>query len=223
MARGRSALVWAKGAEGNVRAPRYLERRTGRAVSLASFQPGRRLFRSLGRRSVKIKAAVVTISDKGYVGERRDVSGPLLTDLLEAMGARVVHRGIVPDELELITRTLRELADVRGVDLIVTTGGTGPAPRDRTPEATREVIEREIPGLTEILRVEGYKKTPLAVISRGVAGIRGSCLIVNLPGNPKAVRESMEILAPILPHTIQMIQGINLEHGSEEHETAASR
>ena len=169
---------------------------------------------------MRIKAAVVTVSDKGFAGQREDMSGPLVRDLLEAMEAEVAHQSIVPDDPQAIVDALENLADVRQMDLVITTGGTGPAPRDNTPEASRVVIEREMPGLAEILRVEGYKKTPLAVISRGVAGIRGACLIVNLPGNPKAVREGMEILAPILPHTIQMIRGINLEHGSGDHEEA---
>ena len=101
------------------------------------------------------------------------------------------------------------------VDLVVTTGGTGPAPRDVTPEATQAVIEREMPGLAEVLRSEGYRKTPLAVISRGVAGIRGQTLIVNLPGSPRAVREGMETLAPILPHAIKMLRGVETEHKPE--------
>jgi molybdopterin adenylyltransferase len=107
---------------------------------------------------------------------------------------------------------LRELADGGAVDLIVTTGGTGPAPRDVTPEATLAIIEREMPGLAELLRFEGVKRTPLAVLSRGVAGIRKDTLIINLAGSPKAVREGMEILAPVLPHALQMLKGQNLEH-----------
>jgi molybdopterin adenylyltransferase len=160
-----------------------------------------------------IRAAVVTVSDKGYAGEREDVSGPLLADLLRRMGAEVVSRGIVPDERAEIEGALIRLADEMKVDLIITTGGTGPAPRDVTPEATRLIIEREMPGLAEVLRFEGYARTPFAVISRGMAGIRGGTLIVNLPGNPKAVREGMETLSPILPHAIQMLQGEDTEHG----------
>ena len=159
-----------------------------------------------------IRAGVVTASDKGYAGEREDGSGPLLAELLRKMGAEVVHQTIVPDEQDEIERVLTALADEVHVDLIVTTGGTGPAPRDVTPEATRAVIEREMPGLAEVLRFEGYRQTPLAVISRGVAGIRGRTLIVNLPGSPKAVREGMETLIPILPHAIQMLRGVDTEH-----------
>ena len=159
-----------------------------------------------------IVAAVVTVSDKGYVGEREDASGPLLASLLRKLGAEVVSQTIVPDERADVERTLKTLADDTQVDLVVTTGGTGPAPRDITPEATWAVAEREMPGLAEVLRFEGYRKTPLAVISRGVAGIRGRTLIINLPGSPKAVREGMETLAPILPHAIRMLRGVDTEH-----------
>jgi molybdenum cofactor synthesis domain-containing protein len=165
-----------------------------------------------------IRAGVVTVSDKGYAGEREDVSGPLLADLLCHMGAEVVSQVIVPDEQAEIERVLIALADEAQVDLVMSTGGTGPAPRDRTPEATQAVIERDMPGLAEALRFEGYRRTPLAVISRGVAGIRGQTLIVNLPGSPKAVREGMETLAPILPHAIRMLRGVDTEHGHGEEE-----
>jgi molybdopterin adenylyltransferase len=157
-------------------------------------------------------AAVITISDKGHAGLREDKSGPLLHEMLGEMGFTVPVYRIVPDEQEQIADILRELADNGAVDLIVTTGGTGPAPRDVTPEATRAVIEREMPGLAELLRFEGVKYTPLAVLSRGVAGIRKDTLIINLAGNPKAVREGIEILAPVLPHALQMLKGQNLEH-----------
>ena len=157
-------------------------------------------------------AAVITISDKGHVGLREDKSGPLLQEMLGEMGFTVPVYRIVPDEQEQIADMLRELADGGAVDLIVTTGGTGPAPRDVTPEATLAVIEREMPGLAELLRFEGVKRTPLAVLSRGVAGIRKDTLIINLAGSPKAVREGIEILTPVLPHALQMLKGQNLEH-----------
>jgi molybdopterin adenylyltransferase len=159
-----------------------------------------------------ILAAVVTVSDRVTAGEQEDASGPLLANLLRNMGAQVVSQTIVPDERADIERVLTWLADETQVDLVMTTGGTGPAPRDITPEATAAVIEREMPGLAEVLRFEGYHKTPLAVISRGVAGIRGQTLIVNLPGSPKAVREGMETLVPILPHAIRMVRGVDTEH-----------
>jgi molybdenum cofactor synthesis domain-containing protein len=134
------------------------------------------------------------------------------------MGAEVAHQLLVPDEPDQISQALCRLADLCGVDLIVTTGGTGATPRDNTPEATLAVVERQMPGLAEVLRFEGYRKTPLAVLSRGVAGLRGKCLIVNLPGSPKAVREGMETLAPILPHAIQMAQGEDTEHREQGHD-----
>lgn len=162
-----------------------------------------------------IRAAVLTVSDKGYAGKREDLSGPLLSELLQKIGAEVVNYSIVPDERAEIERALVWLADEVGVDLVLTTGGTGPAPRDVTPEATQAVIEREMPGLAEALRFEGYRRTKLAVLSRGIAGIRRQTLIVNLPGNPRAVREGMEILSPILPHAIQMLRGVHTEHGVE--------
>jgi len=159
-----------------------------------------------------VTAAAITVSDKGYAGLRADKSGPLLGELLTRLGFEVVFSTIVPDEREQIAALLCELADVRGITLVVTTGGTGAAPRDVTPEATKEVIEREMPGLAELIRLEGYKKTPFAVLSRGVAGIRKGTLIINLAGSPKAVEEGMEILAPVLPHALQMLRGENLEH-----------
>ena len=163
----------------------------------------------------------MTVSDKGFAGEREDVSGPLLADLLRRMGAEVVSQTIVPDERAEIERELLRLAEGTRVDLVVTTGGTGPTPRDVTPEATLAVIEREMPGLAELLRSEGYRKTPLAVLSRGVAGIHGGTLIVNLPGSPKAVREGMEVLAPVLPHAIRMLRGVHTEHDQREEERHA--
>jgi len=159
-----------------------------------------------------IRAAVVTVSDKCSAGEREDLSGPLLTERLQKLGAEVIDQAIVPDEQEEIEALLTRLADELQLDLVVTTGGTGAAPRDVTPEATRAVIDREMPGLAEVLRFEGYRKTPLAVASRGVAGMRGSTLIINLPGSPRAVREGMTTLAPLIPHTIRMLRGIDTEH-----------
>ena len=162
-----------------------------------------------------IRAGVITVSDKGYAGGREDASGPLLARLLQKIDVEVVHQTIVPDEHAEIAGALTRLADELQVDVVVTTGGTGPAPRDVTPEATLAVIDREMPGLAEVLRAEGYRKTPLAVLSRGVAGIRGRTIIINLPGNPKAVREGMETLSSILPHAVQMARGVDTEHKPE--------
>ena len=168
---------------------------------------------------MEIRAAVVTVSDKGFAGEREDVSGPLLADLLRQAGADVVEQTIVPDEPDQIRQTLIRLADELELDVVLTTGGTGFTPRDRTPEATRAVVDRETPGLAEVLRMEGYRRTPLAVLSRGTAGLRGRTLIINLPGSPRAVQEGMEVLAPILPHAVRMARGVDTEHHHEEHHT----
>ena len=163
---------------------------------------------------MRIRAAVITVSDKGYAGEREDLSGPALAEALREMGADVQGPVIVPDEPEMISAAMVRFADLDKVDLIMTTGGTGAAPRDQTPEATRMVIDREMPGLAEVLRFRGYLKTPRAVLTRGIAGLRGRCLIINLPGSTRAVREGMETLSEILPHAVQMAQGEDLEHGS---------
>jgi molybdenum cofactor synthesis domain-containing protein len=162
-----------------------------------------------------IRAGVVTVSDKTAAGERKDTSGPLLAGLLRNAGVQVVVQNVVPDESDEIKRALTDLTDGMGVDLVITTGGTGLTPRDVTPEATRDLIEREVPGLAEVLRFEGYKQTARAVLSRGVAGIRRRTLIINLPGSPKAVREGMDVLAPLLPHAVQMLRGEDTEHAPE--------
>lgn len=159
-----------------------------------------------------MRAGVVTVSDKGYAGQREDASGPLLADLLRQIGAEVIAQTIVPDDPEQIQRVLIHMADDVGLDVVLTTGGTGFTPRDHTPEATRAVLDREAPGLAELLRWEGYRRTPLAVLSRGVAGLRGRTLIVNLPGSPSAVQEGMKALAPVLPHAVKMARGEDTEH-----------
>lgn len=152
-----------------------------------------------------IAAAVLTISDKGSRGQRDDTSGDLVESMLNDAGIDVLSRRVVPDEKPLIADALREFA--RQHDLVVTTGGTGVTLRDVTPEATREVIERELPGFAEAMRMQGFKTTPRALISRGIAGIRASSLIINLPGSPKAVSDSLAVVLPAIPHTIEMIKG----------------
>ncbi len=166
---------------------------------------------------MQIRAAVLTVSDKGYRGERVDASGPLLAERLGQI-ATVVEQALVPDEPEMISATLRRLA--AAADLVISTGGTGLAPRDRTPEATLAVLDRLVPGIPELLRAEGARKTPTATLSRGVAGQIGKTLVINLPGSTRAVDEGMDTLLPILPHAIQMAQGVDLEHnhhGPEHH------
>lgn len=157
--------------------------------------------------SVKIRAVSLTVSDGCARGEREDVSGHTLGLLLREMGAEVVAIDVVPDETELIAEKLRAFAVRPDINLIITTGGTGFGPRDNTPEATRAVIEREAPGLSEAMRTETRKQTPLAMISRGVSGTRSGTLIINLPGSPKAVRESFEVIKPVLHHVVSLLEG----------------
>ena len=152
-----------------------------------------------------MKIGILTISDRGASGEYEDRSGPLLAEMVgERTGWEIALQQVVADEFDLIANTLRQWC-AAGVDLILTSGGTGFAPRDVTPEATKAVIERETPGIAEALRAESLKVTQHAMLSRGVAGIRGRTLIVNLPGSPKAVRENMEVLLPVLPHALELL------------------
>lgn len=159
---------------------------------------------------------ILTISDRGWRGEREDKSGEAIKDMLTALDARMVKYDIVPDEKEVISGRLREWADELGIDLIVTTGGTGLSPRDVTPEATLAVVERIVPGFAEAMRGESLKKTPMGMLSRAVAGIRGRTLIINLPGSPKAVRECLEVILPVLPHAIEVLKGEAVECGEEK-------
>jgi molybdopterin adenylyltransferase len=152
-----------------------------------------------------ITVAVLTLSDKSSKGEREDASGPMIREMLKGIDAEVKYYDILPDEKEVIKEKLIEYCKL--VDLILTTGGTGLSPRDVTPEATIEVIERQIPGIAEAMRIEGLKKTRRAMLSRAVAGVRGKTLIINLPGSPKAVKENLEIILGILPHAIEKIKG----------------
>jgi molybdopterin adenylyltransferase len=150
---------------------------------------------------------ILTISDKGAVGKREDASGLLLHQLVDQIPGKVTVYQVVPDEKEMIQNQLISFCDRWNVDLVLTTGGTGVSPRDVTPDATQEVIERLVPGMGEIMRIEGYKKNPRSIISRGIAGIRKKTLIINLPGSPRAVRENFEILLPALSHAIEKMKG----------------
>jgi len=150
---------------------------------------------------------ILTVSDKGSRGEREDESGKAIKELLAALNTRLVKYDIVPDEREVISERLVEWADKEGIDLIITTGGTGLSPRDVTPEATLAVVDRIAPGFAEAMRAESLKKTPMAMLSRAVCGIRGRSLIINLPGSPRAVRECLEAILPALPHAIEVLQG----------------
>ncbi len=155
-----------------------------------------------------IRAGVLTVSDRCARGERPDESGPLLAALLaDRLGAVVAAQDIVPDERPQIAACLEAWCDERRLDLVLTTGGTGFAPRDVTPEATRGVIDREAPGLSEAIRSEGFRKTPHALLSRGAAGIRGRTLIVNLPGSPRAASEAFLVIRPALGHAVELLRG----------------
>jgi molybdenum cofactor synthesis domain-containing protein len=154
-----------------------------------------------------ITVAILTVSDSCSRGEREDVSGRTIEQMLPRAQFEAVARGIVPDDRDEITAELVTLADITGVDLVLTTGGTGFGPRDVTPEATASVCERMVPGFGELMRLEGYKRTPKAVLSRAVAGIRGRTLVVNLPGSPRAVRECLDVILDLLPHAVEMLHG----------------
>jgi len=154
-----------------------------------------------------INAVAITVSDRCARGEADDISGRLLVELLRGAGANIVAHEVLSDDLEPLAEKLRDLADIDGVNLIITTGGTGFGPRDNTPEATARIIEREAPGIAEAIRAESLKHTPMAMISRGVCGIRSGTLIINLPGSPKAVRESFAVIQPILNHAIALLAG----------------
>jgi molybdenum cofactor synthesis domain-containing protein len=153
------------------------------------------------------KVAILTISDRGSKGEREDLSGPLIREMVKDLPAEVIHYEVIPDEKEVIIKTLKKSADRLKADLILTTGGTGLSPRDVTPDATLKVIDKEVPGFSEAMRAESLKKTPHAMISRAVCGIRGSSLIVNLPGSPKSVKENLSVILPALPHALSKLKG----------------
>jgi molybdopterin adenylyltransferase len=155
----------------------------------------------------EIHAVVITASDACSRGEREDKSGQSLVELLTSIGGHIVAKEILADDLEPLADKLREYADRPDVNLIFTTGGTGFGMRDNIPEATRQVIEREAPGLAEAMRIQTLKNTPMAMISRGVCGIRSGALIVNLPGSPKAVLESFEVIKPVLSHAVALLAG----------------
>jgi len=155
----------------------------------------------------QIHAVVITSSDACAAGERADISGQTLVQLLTELSAEIIAKEIVNDDLEPLADKLRAYSDRADVNLIMTTGGTGFGPRDNTPEATRKVIEREAPGLAEAMRIQTLKNTPMAMISRGVCGIRSGTLIVNLPGSPKAVRESFDVIRPVLTHAVALLEG----------------
>jgi len=161
-----------------------------------------------------INAGVITISDKGSRGEREDKSGLEIVNTLKSMDIQVSHTLIIPDEIELICQALLEYADTKQLDLILTTGGTGVSPRDVTPDATLQVIDKQVPGMAEAMRRGSALLTPHAMISRAVAGIRGRTLIINLPGSPRGVRENLAAVMPALRHAVEKIKGDESDCGS---------
>lgn len=165
-----------------------------------------------------INFGVLTISDKGSKGHRVDGSGPAIKDRIVLMGGRVVRYEIVPDEIDQIQKKLVEWADAGDVDVILSTGGTGLGPRDVTPEATLPILDKLVPGIAEAMRSETFAKTPVSILSRAVSGVRKKCLIVNLPGSPKAVRECLEPVVPAIIHAVEMISGAVTEHNVQERE-----
>jgi molybdopterin adenylyltransferase len=161
-----------------------------------------------------IEAGVITISDRGFRGDREDLSGREIITLLKDIGVIIAHTKIIPDEQGEIRDTLIDCADRKNLALIITTGGTGVGPRDVTPDATREIIDKEVPGMAEAMRRASAAKTPHAMISRAVVGIRGTSLIVNLPGSPRAVRENLAVILPALKHAVEKIRGDDSECAS---------
>jgi len=154
-----------------------------------------------------IRAGILTMSDKGSRGEREDISGKVIMEMIGDLPSEVAAYEVIPDEFDVIQERLVEFSDIKKLDLIVTTGGTGVSPRDVTPDATREILERELPGMAEAMRAESLKKTPYAMVSRAVCGVRGETLIINLPGSPKSVRENLAVLLPAINHTVEKIKG----------------
>ena len=158
------------------------------------------------------RVAVLTISDGVAVGHRRDTSGDTIVDIVDSSGWLIVRRNNVADEQDEFSGILREWADSGEVDLILTTGGTGLGPRDVTPEATKRILHREVPGIPEAMRSISLSKTLMAMISRQAAGTRGKCLIINLPGNPIAVKECLDVILPVLSHALQVLNGPTEHH-----------
>ena len=157
------------------------------------------------------RAGILTVSDRGARGEREDVSGKVIAEMLAGISIEVAAYDIVPDEEDRIAAKILEFVDVRNLDLVITTGGTGVSPRDVTPEATRRIMDREIPGMAEAMRQESAHKTPHAMLSRAVAAIRKKSLIINLPGSPKGVRENLQAILPALEHALEKIKGSERE------------
>jgi len=154
-----------------------------------------------------LNLGILTISDKGWRGQRQDKSGEAIRNSLSLLDNRVVKYEVIPDEMDIIANKLTEWADEGNVDIILTTGGTGLGPRDVTPEATLSVVDKVAPGFAEAMRTRTFSVTPLAMLSRAAAGVRKRCLIINLPGSPKAVQECLEVILPAIPHAVEVVKG----------------
>ncbi len=161
------------------------------------------------------KLGILTISDKGSQGKRYDESGKTIRNSPLVLDNSVVKYEVIPDEMDIIASKLTEWVDGCNVDVILTTGGTGLGPRDVTPVATLSTVDKVVPGFTEAMRTKAFNATPFAILSRAVAGVRGKCLIINLPGSPRAVRECLEIISPAIPHAIEILRGEVTEHATE--------
>jgi molybdenum cofactor synthesis domain-containing protein len=159
-----------------------------------------------------IRAAVMTMSDMGARGEREDTSGDRIVEFLPTVGADLVERVLIPDDREQIRAHLARFADELQLDLVLTTGGTGIAPRDNTPDATASIVDYQVPGIAEAMRAMSVQKTPFGMLSRQVVGVRAGTLIINLPGSPKAVTECLEVIQPVIPHAIDLIRGGRVDH-----------
>jgi len=159
-----------------------------------------------------LKVGILTISDKGAQGQRLDESGKVIRDSFSPSDSHIVKYEIVPDEMDVICHKLVEWADEGNADIIITTGGTGLSQRDVTPEATLAIVDKVVPGFAEAMRIKTFNTTPTAMLSRATAGVRRKCLIINLPGSPKAVRECLGVILPAIPHAVEIIKGEVTEH-----------
>jgi len=163
-----------------------------------------------------VTAGILTVSDRSFRGEREDRGGPALKSVAAAMGWRIAAEAVVPDEIEVIQKTILNWTDDKEIDLVLTTGGTGIGPRDATPEATRGLLEKELPGLMEFVRFQSARKTPLAALSRAVAGVRKKSLIVNLPGSPEGAKECLGFILDIIPHALSVLRGQDHPHEKDK-------
>lgn len=165
--------------------------------------------------NLMISAGIITVSDKGSQGKREDLSGPAIAEMLADVAIVVKHTAVIPDETDKIKEAIIDFADVKKMDIILTNGGTGVSPRDLTPDATLQVIDKQIPGMAEAMRQQSMKVTPHAMISRAMVGIRGKSLVINLPGSPKGAKENLAVILPALKHAVEKIKGDDSECASQ--------